>query len=57
MNLKDINLMNDALFKAMLSHQNNRELVVDFIHGVTGIKKAILRKGVFIGGEEIAKRK
>lgn len=57
MDLKDINLMNDALFKAFMCHENNRNLVIDFIHGVTGIEKEILRKGTFIGGEEIAKRR
>ena len=57
MDLKNINLMNDVLFKAFMCHENNRELVVDFLHGVTGIEKEILRRGVFIGGEEIQKRR
>lgn len=48
MDPKNINLMNDALFKAMMCHQNNRELVVDFIHSVTGIEKEVLRSGTFI---------
>ncbi len=57
MDLKNINLMNDALFKAIMCHENSREMVVDFIHGVTRIKKEILKSGVFIGGEEIPKRR
>ncbi len=56
MDLKNINLMNDALFKAMMCHKNNRRLVVDFLHGVTGIEKEVLEKGTYIGGEEIPKR-
>ena len=57
MDIKNINLMNDALFKAFMTHENNRTLVVDFLHSITGIEKEILRSGTFIGGEEIAKRK
>ena len=57
MDLKNINLMNDVLFKAFMCHENNRELVVDFLHSVTKIEKEILRRGVFIGGEEIPKRR
>lgn len=45
MDLKNINLMNDALFKAMMCHKNNRCLVVDFLHRVTGIEKEVLEKG------------
>lgn len=37
--------MNDALFKAMMCHKNNRCLVVDFLHRVTGIEKEVLEKG------------
>ena len=57
MDLKNINLMNDALFKAMMCHENNRVLVIDFLHSVTGIDKEILHKSTFVGGEEISKRK
>lgn len=57
MDLKNINLMNDALFKAFMSHQNNRDLVIDFIHSLTGIDKEVLRKGTFISGEEIPKKR
>lgn len=57
MDLKNINLMNDALFKAFMVHENNRELVVDFLYRVTGIEKEVLMKGTFIGGEELSKRK
>lgn len=54
---KNINLMNDALFKAFMAHENNRCLVIDFIHSLTGIEKEILRKATFISGEEIPIRK
>lgn len=47
--------MNDALFKAFMTHQNNRELVTDFLHSVTGVEKELLKEGVFIE-EEIPKR-
>lgn len=57
MDLKNINLMNDALFKAFMVHENNRELVVDFLYRVTGIEKEIIRRGTFVGGEELPKRK
>lgn len=57
MDLKNINLMNDALFKAFMCHEKNRGLVIDFLHSITGVEKEILEKGTFIGGEEIRKRK
>lgn len=57
MDTKNINLMNDALFKAFMCHENTRELVIDFLHSVTSISKELLRKGIFIGGEELPKRK
>ena len=48
--------MNDALFKAMMVHPNNRELVVDFVNAVTHIEKEKIRNATFIGGEEIPKK-
>ena len=55
MDLKNINLMNDALFKAMMCHKNNRRLVVDFLRGVTGIEKEVLEKGTYIGEKKFPK--
>lgn len=49
--------MNDALFKSFMCHEKNRELVIDLIHSLTGIDKALLKKATFINGEEIPKRK
>ncbi len=56
MDLKNINLMNDALFKAMMCHKNNRELVVDLLHVLTNIPKEKLKDATYISGEEIPKR-
>lgn len=47
--------MNDALFKAMMCHKNNRRLVVDFLRGVTGIEKEVLEKGTYIGEKKFPK--
>lgn len=57
MDIKNINLMNDALFKAIMCHKNNRKLVIDLLHVLTGIDKIVLKNATFIGGEEIPKRK
>lgn len=54
--LSNVNLMNDAMFKAFRCHENNRELVVDFLSSVTNIPKEVLLKGKFLGGMEILKR-
>ena len=51
-----INKKNDAMFKAIITSPNNREMVLDFIEAITNISKTILSKGVFSGGEEIPKR-
>ncbi len=48
--------MNDALFKAMMCHKNNRELVVDLLHVLTNIPKEKLKDATYISGEEIPKR-
>lgn len=48
--------MNDALFKALMCHPNNRELIVDFVNAITHIDKDIIRNATFIGGEEIPKK-
>ena len=54
--IKEFNVLNDAAFKAIMCNQNNREMVVDVIHALTGIDKKILRNATYIGGEEIPKR-
>ncbi len=54
---KNINKMNDAMFKAIMCHENNREMVVAFLNSITGIPKVILRSANYISGEEIIKRK
>ena len=51
-----INKKNDAMFKAIITSPNNREMILDFIEAITNISKTILSKGVFSGGEEIPKR-
>ena len=51
-----INKKNDAMFKAIITSPNNREMVLDFIEAITNISKTILSKGIFSGGEEIPKR-
>ena len=37
--MKDINLLNDVMFKAIMINENNREMVADVIYEITGIEK------------------
>ena len=53
--LKEVNVLNDVLFKALMCHERNRTLVVDVLHALTGIKKESLYHATYIGGEEILK--
>ena len=57
MKLGTINLMNDCLFKALMTHENNRELVINVLSALTNIDKNEFKKAVFISGEELPKRK
>ena len=43
MNLNNINLLNDCVFKALMTNPNNRELVVDVLHAITKIPKEALK--------------
>ena len=54
--LKEINLLNDVMFKSLLCHERNREMVVDVIHALTKIDKELLRQANYISGEEILKK-
>ncbi len=40
--LKEVNVLNDVLFKALMCHKRNRTLVVDVLHTLTGIAKESL---------------
>ena len=40
--LKEVNVLNDVLFKALMCHERNRTLVVDVLHTLTGIAKESL---------------
>lgn len=53
---KPINLMNDAMFKALFRSSEARDMVASFLSSVTGIKKEILMNANYVGGE-LPKRK
>ena len=53
---KKINMMNDALAKALLRSIEAREVVATFISKVVGMDKEILINATYAGGE-IPKRK
>ena len=53
---KEINLMNDAMFKALFRSREARNVVSSFLSSVTGIKKEILMNAKYVGGE-LPKRK
>ena len=40
--LKEANVLNDVLFKALMCHERNRTLVVDILHALTDIAKESL---------------
>ena len=48
---KEINLMNDALFKAIFRSQEARSVVAGFLSSVTGIDKELLMNAKYVGGE------
>ena len=56
MKLHNINLLNDCVFKALMTNPNNRELVVDVLHAITKIPKEVLNNANYIGGEELPKK-
>ena len=53
---QEINLQNDAMFKAFMTNPNSRKMVSSVISELTGIDKKLLLKATYIGGEEIAKK-
>lgn len=54
--IKEINMQNDCMFKAVMCSPNNREMVVDVLHAFTKIEKKLLYNATYIGGEEIVKK-
>ena len=52
-----INTFEDSLFKYMMCHEKNRDMVVDLINALTGIKKEEIYNATFIGGGEIPKKR
>ena len=50
MKLDNINLLNDCVFKVLMTNPNNRELVVDVLHAITKIPKDALNNDNYIGG-------
>ena len=49
-NTKEINLMNDQLFKAFFRSIEARKMIASFLSSVTGIDKEILINAKYIGG-------
>ena len=49
--LKEVNMLNDALFKALFRSVEAREMVVDFLSELIGIKKEVLEQADYQGGE------
>ena len=49
--LKEVNMLNDALFKALFRSVEAREMVVDFLSELIGIKKEVLKQADYQGGE------
>lgn len=54
--IKEINLMNDAMFKALFRSREARGIISSFLSSVTGIKKEVLMNAKYVGGE-IPKRR
>ena len=48
---KEINLMNDAMLKAIFRSQEARSVVAGFLSSVTGIDKELLMNAKYVGGE------
>ena len=46
--LKEVNVLNDVLFKALMCHERNRTLVVDILHALTDIAKESLYHATYI---------
>ena len=49
--LKEINMLNDAMFKALFRSIEAREMVASFLSEITGIDKQLLLKADYQGGE------
>ena len=54
--LKNINMLNDAMFKALFRSIEAREMVSNFLSELTGIDKEILMNADYQGGELIKKK-
>ena len=53
--LKNVNLLNDTLFKSLFRSQETREAVIIFLNRITGISITRLSEAKFYGGELIKK--
>ena len=53
---KELNLLNDTVFKVIMTHPDTREMTVDVLHALTGIEKDSLWKATYISGKEIRKK-
>ena len=49
--LKNINMLNDAIFKSLFRSSEAREMVSDFLNEILGIDKQLIMKAEFQGGE------
>ena len=49
--LKNINMLNDAIFKSLFRSSEAREMVSDFLNEILGIDKKLIMKAEFQGGE------
>ena len=54
--LKNINMLNDAMFKALFRSIEAREMVSNFLSELTGIDKEILMNADYQGGELVKKK-
>lgn len=49
--LEEINMLNDAMFKALFRSMEARDMVASFLSSITGIEKEILKNADYQGGE------
>ena len=49
--LEEINMLNDAMFKAIFRSMEARDMVASFLSSITGIEKEILKNADYQGGE------
>ena len=49
--LKEINMLNDAMFKSLFRSIEARDMVSTFLSSITGIKKEVLMNADYQGGE------